>query len=46
MLSTGEVSCPLSDDHHVHIAEEDEQEDNLRYEFKEEVKLVFEVMSV
>lgn len=42
MLSTSEVSSPLSYDHDVHIAEEHEEKDDLRYELEVEVELALE----
>lgn len=41
-----EVSSPLGNDHPVHIAEENEQKDDLRNELEEKVHLLLEVNRV
>jgi len=42
-FSASKVSAPLANNHEVHVAKEHCKQDDLRYKFEKEVKLVFEV---
>jgi hypothetical protein len=46
VLSAWEISQPFANNHEVHVAEQDHQENNLRNKLKEEINLVLEVSCI